>query len=91
MPTGTESCHESLRRSRIGLGLTHMEDRMSNPVYTANIRIERMKGPYRHAWLPAHDGPVEFGVHGAISEHYGVEPDREVTTTLDYVIAATGG
>jgi len=67
------------------------EDFMSNPVYTADIRIERIKGPYRHAWLPAHDGPVEFGVHGAISEHYGVEPDREVTTTLDYVMAATGG
>lgn len=59
--------------------------------YVANIRIERIKGPYRHAWLPGHDGPVEFGVHGAIAEHYGVEPDREHTTTLDYVMAATGG
>jgi len=64
---------------------------MSRVVYTANIRIERIKGPYRHAWLPAHDGPVEFGVHSAIAEHYGVEPEREITTTLDYVMAATGG
>lgn len=60
-------------------------------VYTADIRIERKKGPHRHAWLPAHDGVVEFGVHGAIKEHYGVEPEREITTTLDYVMAATGG
>ena len=64
---------------------------MSDVVYTANIRIERIKGPHRHAWLPAHDGPVDFGVHSAIAEHYGVEPEREITTTLDYVMAATGG
>ena len=64
---------------------------MSQPVYTAEIRIERIKGPYRHAYLPAHDGPVEFGVHSAIAEHYGVEPERQITTTLDYVMAATGG
>ena len=64
---------------------------MSDVVYTANIRIERTKGPHRNAWLPGHEGPVEFGVHGAIAEHYGVEPEREITTTIDYVMAATGG
>jgi hypothetical protein len=64
---------------------------MPEVVYTAEIRIERIRGPLRHAWLPAHDGPVEFGVHGAVKEHYGVQPERDVTTTLDYVIAAAGG
>ena len=64
---------------------------MSDVVYTAAIEIVRIKGPHRHAWLPAHEGPVEFGVHCAIQEHYGVEPEREITTTLDYVIASTGG
>lgn len=60
-------------------------------LYTAHIRIERKRGPHRHAYLPAHDGPVEFGVHGAIAEHYGVEVDTPRTATIDYVIAATGG
>jgi len=64
---------------------------MSDVVYTANIRIERIEGPYRHAFVPGHEGPVEFGVHTAIAEHYGVEPERQITTTLDYVMAATGG
>lgn len=64
---------------------------MSDIVYIANIHIERIEGPLRHAWLPAHEGPVEFGVHGPVREHYGANPDREVTTTLDYVMAATGG
>lgn len=60
-------------------------------VYTAEIEIERLKGPHRHAWLPANNAPVEFGVHSAIAEHYGVEPERQITTTLDYIVAATGG
>lgn len=64
---------------------------MSDTVYTAEIRIDRIEGPVRHAWLPAHEGPVEFGVHGAIREHYGSDHPREITTTLDYVMAGTGG
>ena len=64
---------------------------MSEVVYSVDIRIDRIKGTFRHAWLPAHEGPVEFGVHGAIKEHYGVEPERDITTTLDYGTAATGG
>ncbi|MCE2454425.1 MAG: hypothetical protein J4G12_01205 [Gemmatimonadetes bacterium] len=64
---------------------------MSDLVYLSISRIERLKGPHRHAWLPAHSGPVEFGVHGAVKEHYGADPEREITTTLDYVAASTGG
>ncbi|MFV2007358.1 MAG: hypothetical protein ACC667_07920 [Longimicrobiales bacterium] len=64
---------------------------MSEVAYTANIRIERVKGPLRHAYLPATPDPVKFGVHGAIAAHYGVEGQTEIATTLDYVIAATGG
>jgi hypothetical protein len=64
---------------------------VSDIVYTADIRIDRIEGPHRLAWLPAHDGPVEFGVHGAIREHYGATHPREITTTLDSVMAATGG
>ncbi|MXX54634.1 MAG: hypothetical protein F4Z44_02445, partial [Gemmatimonadetes bacterium] len=45
---------------------------MSDTVYEASVRIERTRGPHRLAHLPAHEGPVEFGVHGAIAEHYGV-------------------
>ncbi len=64
---------------------------MGDVVYTADIRIERTKGPVRRAFLPATSEPVMFGVHGAIAEHYGVEPETEYATTLDHVIAAAGG
>ena len=66
---------------------------MGETVYTAKIQIERRKGPLRYAKLPAEPQPVAFGVHGAIAEHYGVKPDVSDphATTIDYVIAATGG
>ena len=66
---------------------------MPEPVYVSNVRIERIKGPARLAYLPAEIEPVRFGVHGAVAEHYGVKPDDspERATTLDYIVAAAGG
>jgi hypothetical protein len=62
-------------------------------VYRSEVRIEREKGPMRRAYLPAESEPVIFGVHGAVAEHYKVQPDAYPphATTLDYVIAATAG
>lgn len=66
---------------------------MSKVVYTSTSRIERQRGPLRLAYMPAESEAVSFGVHGAIAEHYGVAPDVSTphATTIDYVIAATGG
>ncbi len=66
---------------------------MSDVVYKSEVRIERPGGPLRLAWLPAEREPVRFGVHGAIAEHYGVDPKKYEphATTLDYVVAAAGG
>ena len=62
-------------------------------VYRSEVTIVRDRGPERRAFLPAADEPVRFGVHGAIAEHYGVEPDAHPPTpaTLDHVVAAAGG
>lgn len=64
---------------------------MSEPVYTSRIRIERVKGPIRHAYVEPFREPIRFGVHGAIKHFYGVEPDEEIPATLDHIIAAVGG
>ncbi len=66
---------------------------MSDVVYEAKIRIERVNGVLRMAYLPAEDEAVVFGVHGAIAEHYGVSPEVSSprATTIDYLIAAAGG
>ena len=62
-------------------------------VYRSHIRIERLKGPIRRAFVPASDEPVMIGVHSEIAQHYGVDNDvyEAHTTTLDYVIAAAAG
>ncbi|MCA9995662.1 MAG: hypothetical protein KDE56_07945 [Anaerolineales bacterium] len=62
-------------------------------VYTSHVRIERVKGPLRRAYLPQEAEPVLFGVHSEVAAHYGVDTKvhNPHATTLDYVIAATGG
>lgn len=62
-------------------------------VYTSQVRIERVKGPLRRAYLPQEAEPVLFGVHSEVAEHYGVDTNvhNPHATTLDYVIASTGG
>lgn len=79
-------------RERAGAILPR-EDFMPVPVYVSNVRIERVKGPARLAFLPSEPEPVHFGVHGAVAEHYGVKPGGSPphATTLDYVVAAAGG
>ena len=67
---------------------------MSEVVYTSKARIERLRGPLRLAYLPGEHQPVTFSVHGAIAEHYKVDPQslgESHAATLDYVIAATAG
>lgn len=67
---------------------------MSDPVvYTSQIRIERVKGPLRRAYLPVEPEPIFFGVHSAVAEHYKVDPQvhEPHATTLDYVVAAAAG
>ena len=67
---------------------------MSNPVYVSNVRIERIAGPLRIAHLPGEAQPVVFSVHGAIAEHYGIDPTKLTEShaaTIDYVVAALGG
>jgi hypothetical protein len=67
---------------------------MSEVAYTSNVRIERIVGPLRLAYLPGESQPVTFSVHGAIAEHYKIDPTTigaSHASTLDYVIAATAG
>lgn len=67
---------------------------MPDVVYTARIRVARLRGPLRIAYLPGESAPITFGVHGAIAEHYKVDPAAAGgahAATIDYVIAATAG
>ena len=64
-----------------------------NVVYTSKVRIERVKGPQRRAYLPMLEEPVLLGLHSEVAEHYNVDPElyEPQATTLDYLVAATAG
>jgi hypothetical protein len=66
---------------------------MAEVVYRSEVTIERVKGPLRRAHLPAEPAPVAYGVHGAVAQHYGRAPGtfEPHATTIDHVVAATGG
>lgn len=94
------------RRARLGLDRTIIEllgqdngrefERgekcMTDVIYVSKSRIERKQGPLRVAYLPGEPQPVYYSVHGAIAEHYRVDPEKikePHSSTIDYVISAT--
>jgi hypothetical protein len=66
---------------------------MSDVAYVSKVRIERVKGSLRKAFVPAESAPVLFGVHDEVAEHYKATPGafEPHATTLDYVVAAAAG
>jgi hypothetical protein len=66
---------------------------MGEVKYRSEVRVERVQGPVRLAYLPAESNPVTFSVHSAIAAHYGVPPEKfpAHAATIDYVIAAAAG
>ena len=66
---------------------------MAEIAYVSQVRIERVKGSLRHAFLPVESQPVKFATHGAIARHYGAQPGtyEPHATTIDYLVAAAAG
>ena len=67
---------------------------MEKIVYVSKSSIERKSGPLRIAHLPGESHPVIYSVHGAIAQHYKVDPAKlkeSHASTIDYVISATAG
>ncbi len=50
---------------------------MGEVVHTSRLRVERVKGPTRQAFLEGFDTPIRFGIHGGIKAFYGVEPEED--------------
>lgn len=64
---------------------------MTEPRYRSRVRIQKLEGPHRKAWIEPFDEPLEFGVHSEVAEFYGATTEEELPTTLDHVVAAAGG
>jgi hypothetical protein len=66
---------------------------MGELAYMSEVRVERLGGPIRAAYLPGEQEPVLYGMHGAIAEHYGVQPGQfpSHASTIDHVVGAALG
>lgn len=64
---------------------------MEGPLYESRVRIEKLEGPHRKAYIQPFETPLDFGVHGEIAAYYGRSTDEPMPTTLDHVVAAAGG
>jgi hypothetical protein len=62
-------------------------------VYVSEVRVERLGGPLRAAYLPGETEPTVYGMHGAVAEHYGATPGEfpSRATTIDHVVGAALG
>lgn len=63
---------------------------MSEPLYTARARVDKVDGIHRRGTLE--DGTsVDFGVHGPIKAHYGLDSLPNLPLPVDYLVAAGAG
>ncbi len=63
---------------------------MSDPFYVAKADVGRLSGTHRRAVLE--DGTsIDFGVHGPVKAHYGLDDQPDLPLAIDYVVAAAGG
>jgi len=63
---------------------------MSESFYTAVATVTKIDGLHRRASI-AVGPPLDFGVHGPIKRHYGLEGAPDLPLPVDYIVAATGG
>jgi len=62
----------------------------SQVFYRSVVRVERIKGPLKRAYLPLNTGPIEMGVHNELADHYKIDTNihKPTVSTLDYLVAS---
>ncbi len=63
---------------------------MSDPFYVSRVEVEKVRGVHRRAELET-GHTVEFGVHGPIKAHYGLESEPNLPLPVDYLVASAAG
>ena len=64
---------------------------MGEVIHVSKVRIEKHKGPERHAYIESFPDPVRYGMHGGVKKFYGAVAEEELPTTLDHIVAAVAG
>ncbi|MCH1571076.1 MAG: hypothetical protein L7S64_06995 [Longimicrobiales bacterium] len=62
----------------------------TKPLYVARANVDKVDGLHRRGTLE--DGTtLEFGVHGPIKAHYGLDAQPSLPLPVDYLVAAAAG
>ncbi len=64
---------------------------MGEVIHTSKVKIIKEGGPVRKAYIEHFTDPVYFGVHTKIASFYGITPEVEYPSTLDYIISGVAG
>jgi uncharacterized OsmC-like protein len=66
---------------------------MAKLIHLSKVRIhtEAKKKKIKRAQFEGFPDVVRMGLHGGVAEHFKIQPDEPLPTTLDYVVAAIGG
>ena len=66
---------------------------MGKLIHLSKVRLnkEAKKKKIKVAQFEGFPGSVRMGLHGGVAEHFKIQPDEPLPTTLDYVVAAIGG
>ena len=96
VPPGLITAGGVSTRRRLGSTATRptvRENTVSGIAYVSEVRVERLGGPLRAAYLPGEQEPTVYGMHGAIAEHYGMEPGTAPShaSTIDHLVGAALG
>ena len=60
------------------------------PFYTSRATVRKIDGVHRRAEI-ATGVTFDFGVHGAIKDHYKLTDAKNLPLPIDYIVAATAG
>ncbi len=63
---------------------------MSDPFYVARAQVGRLSGVHRRAVLDE-GTQLDFGVHGPIKAHYGLDSEPNLPLPVDYMVASAAG
>lgn len=78
--------------SRISRNKGETKSLMSDqkPLYIARARVDKVDGLHRRGTLED-ETTLDFGVHGPIKAHYGLDSQPNLPLPVDYLVAAAAG
>lgn len=63
-------------------------EHMGKLVHRSRVRVVPEKKTIKRAYVEPFPEVIRTGVHGGVKEWYKAQPDEELPTTIDHVVAA---